>query len=283
MKRLSRYVSLSSILLISFVLAILRPADLYAEAVKINEVTYAASDFKFAGPDRLQAGVTNLYVTNEGPGPHHVVLVKLSEGKTAEDLKGALTLDSSGRLPDWAKYMGGPNAITPGEVASATVNLTEGRYALICVIPDQNGMLHAALGMIKSLQVTKGSETFAVVPEADLTIEMADFVFKIPKPITAGRHVIRAVNTGTMPHEAAVVRLDPGATAMDITTAFAPGADDPPPGVFLGGTSPIEQGDAATFSANFLPGRYALMCFMPDLKSGKPHSLLGMATEFTVK
>ena len=283
MKHLARFLSVFSVLLISLAIANLQPATVSAEVVKINEVTYAASDFRFAGPGRVKAGVTNLYVTNEGPGPHHVVLVRLSEGKTAEDLKAAFIQDNSGRLPAWAKYMGGPNVITPGEVASAMVNLTEGRYALVCVIPDTNGVLHAALGMIKPLEVTKASKTFAAVPEADLTIEMADFVFKVSKPITAGRHVIRTVNHGTMPHEAAVVRLDPGATAMDIALAFAPGVTTPPPGKFLGGTSPIEQGDSGVFSADFLPGKYALICFMPDLETGKPHALLGMATEFTVK
>ena len=31
------------------------------------------------------------------------------------------------------------------------------------------------------------------------------------------------------------------------------------------------------------PGRYVLLCFVPDEETGQPHALLGMVEEFTVE
>ena len=60
---------------------------------------------------------------------------------------------------DWVQYAGGPNAHLPGSQASATVNLTEGDYVLMCWIPDKNGVPHVALGMQKALFVRGGKPT----------------------------------------------------------------------------------------------------------------------------
>ena len=37
------------------------------------------------------------------------------------------------------------------------------------------------------------------------------------------------------------------------------------------------------FTADFAPGKYGLICFLPDAKDGKPHLAHGMVREITVK
>jgi hypothetical protein len=37
-----------------------------------------------------------------------------------------------------------------------------------------------------------------------------------------------------------------------------------------------------SFTADFVPGKYALICFLPDAKDGKPHFMHGMVQEVTV-
>jgi len=37
------------------------------------------------------------------------------------------------------------------------------------------------------------------------------------------------------------------------------------------------------FTADFTPGNYILMCFLPDAKDGKPHLAHGMTKQITVK
>lgn len=247
-----------------------------------SAVVFVAHDYGFAGPDRIPAGVTTIHVVNKGQDPHQIQLLKLLQGKTAADFRAAITGDSV-RLPNWIKFVGGPNAILPGDESVATMNLAEGEYLLICLIPDKNGVPHMALGMQKPLSVRGAKPTLVSEPKAGLTITLADYRFTQSQPITAGFHTIQVMNHGTQPHEVVVLKLDPGASAKDFGAAFEPGASGPPPGKPVGGVVGLESGEHAFFMARFEPGRYGLICFFPDPITGKPHFMQGMTSEFTVK
>jgi uncharacterized cupredoxin-like copper-binding protein len=58
--------------------------------------------------------------------------------------------------------------------------------------------------------------------------------------------------------------------------------EGPPPGKPLGGVSGLEYGMSGYFTADFTPGNYALICFVPDAKDGKPHFTHGMMQQITV-
>ena len=244
-------------------------------------LVFTAHDYGFDGPDRIPAGLTTMRVVNKGQDLHHIQLVKLLQGKTVADFRAAVTAAPS-RLPRWITFVGGPNAVLPNGDAVATMNLTEGDYLLICIIPDKNGKPHVALGMQKALSVRGAKPTLVSEPKSDITITQADFHFALSQPITAGFHTIQVMNHGTQPHEVVLLKLDPGASAKDFAAAFAPGASGPPPGKPIGGVVGIESGDHAYFTAQFEPGRYGLICFFEDA-TGRPHFMLGMTSEFTVK
>jgi uncharacterized cupredoxin-like copper-binding protein len=44
----------------------------------------------------------------------------------------------------------------------------------------------------------------------------------------------------------------------------------------------LGKGRTGTFTTTLTPGRYAIVCFVPDAKDGKPHEMHGMVREFTV-
>jgi hypothetical protein len=44
----------------------------------------------------------------------------------------------------------------------------------------------------------------------------------------------------------------------------------------------MDGGRHAYINANLEPGNYALVCFMPDAKDGKPHLMHGMIKEVKV-
>lgn len=247
-----------------------------------SPVVFAAHDYGFTGPDRIPAGVTTMQIVNRGQDVHHIQLVKLLQGKTAADFSAALKADPS-RLPHWVKFMGGPNAVVPGGESIATMNLIEGNYLLICIIPDKKGVPHMALGMQKALSVKGGKSALVSEPKAGTTITLRDFQFALSQPITPGMHTIGVMNHGTQPHEVVVVQLAPGASALDFVKAVEPGGSGPPPGKPIGGLVGMETGDHAFFTAQFEPGRYGLICFFPDAATGQPHFARGMTTEFTVK
>jgi len=248
-------------------------------------VVFMAHDYGFSGPDRIPAGITTVRVVNTGREPHHIQFLKLGQGKSTADFRAALAADP-GRLPGWVQYAGGPNAHLPGSPASATLNLTEGNYVLICWIPDRNGVPHVALGMQKAVSVYQGKPTKVSQPKpvrSSLVIEQIDYQFVLSGPVQAGLRTIEVVNHGKQPHEVVVVKLMPGATVTDAIASFEPGASGPPRGELVSGITGIEQGDHIYFTGEFEPGRYGLICFLPDTAGGRPHFLQGMTAEFTVE
>jgi hypothetical protein len=245
-------------------------------------VVFVAHDYGFRGPDRIPAGLTTVRIVNQGQDLHHIQFLKLLEGKTAADFRAAIAVDPS-RLPDWVQYAGGPNAHLPGSLATATVNLTEGDYVVMCWIPDKQGVPHVALGMQKAVFVRGGKPTRVSAPKASLTIKQIDYQFVLSKRIASGLHTIEVMNHGTQPHELVLVKLAPGATVNDVIAAFAPGAAGPPPGELVGGITGIEKGERVHFTGEFEPGNYGLICFVPDVVSGRPHFLHGMTAEFRVE
>ncbi|HET9607152.1 MAG TPA: hypothetical protein VFO87_08870 [Nitrospira sp.] len=245
-------------------------------------VVFVAHDYGFSGPERISGGLTTVRIVNEGRDLHHIQFLKLLQGKSAADFRAAIAADPS-RLPKWVQYAGGPNAHLPGSQASATVNLTEGDYVLMCWIPDKNGVPHVALGMQKALFVRGGKPTKVARAKASITITQIDYQFILSKRIEAGVHTIEVLNHGTQPHELVVVKLAPGATVQDAIASFEPGASRSPQGELVGGITGIERGERVHFTGEFATGRYGLICFVPDAATGRPHFLHGMTTEFTVE
>ena len=245
-------------------------------------MVFTAHDYGFSGPDRLPAGLTTVRIVNVGHDLHHVQFLKLLQGKSAADFRAAIA-ENPNRLPGWVQYAGGPNAHLPGSQASATLYLREGDYVLMCWIPDKNGVPHVALGMQKALFVRGGKPTKVSTPKPSLTVKQVDYQFILSKRIESGFHTIEVMNHGTQPHELVVVRLAPGATVRDALASFEPGAAGPPQGELVGGITGIEKGERVRFTGEFEPGRYGLICFVPDAVTGRPHFLHGMTTEFTVE
>lgn len=245
-------------------------------------VVFEAYDYGFRGPDRIPAGMATMEVVNRGRDLHHLQLVELVEGKTAEDFLVALRNASPG-FPAWVKFVGGPNAVAPGGQATATMRLSAGNYVLLCLIPDQKGAPHVALGMVKPLTVTPMSGTVASEPASDVTITQRDFDFVFSTPIKAGRRTIQVINEGAQPHEVVVVKLASGATVKDFGAAFEPGGSGLPPGQPLGGLVGLEHGGRGFFTVQFEPGRYGLICFFPDPATGAPHFVKGMMLDFSVE
>ncbi|MDO9116401.1 MAG: hypothetical protein Q7U39_00465 [Nitrospira sp.] len=247
-----------------------------------SPVVFTAHDYGFTGPERIPAGLTTMQIVNRGQDLHQIQLLKLQQGKTAEEFRAAMAAQP-GRMPDWVTFVGGPNAIVPGADAVAVMPLAEGDYLLICLIPNEEGIPHLALGMQKALSVRGAQPVAVAAPRADVTITQEDFRFGLSRSIPAGFHTLRVVNHGAQPHEVVVVKLAPGATASEFAAAVEPRTATPPPGAPIGGVVGIERGGDAFFTAQFEPGRYGLVCFFQDRATGTPHFAKGMTLDFTVR
>lgn len=249
-------------------------------AVAPNVVVVTAREFAFDAPDSIPAGLTTIRLVDAGHQLHHVQLVKLDDGKTPNDL--ARALKSGGPWPAWAGWAGGVNPPMPGGgETSATLDVKPGNYALICLIPGPDGVPHVMKGMMRPLTVTPSASPSATTPKSDVTVHLTDYKFALSTPITAGTHTIHIVNDGPQPHELFLARLAPGKTAADLV-AWTEKQQGPPPGAPMGGVSAIAPGMDAFVTENFTPGNYALLCFIPDAKDGKPHVVHGMTKQIKV-
>lgn len=249
-----------------------------------DTVTFTARDHTFDGPASMSTGYLTIRLVNQGHEPHHAQLIKLTQGKTAQDFIAAITAEPSA-TPEWARYAGGPNAVMGDETAEATLDVEAGDYVLICQVPDRQGIPHVAQGMVKPIRVMDDQRRrrSSTNDPADSVIRTLDFRFNVQQPLRAGRQRIRLVNRGVQPHEAVLVQLNPGATLQDFVAFFEPNASGPPPGRPVGGMTGLEQDQEGSFLAKLTPGRYGLICFFLDPVSGMPHFAKGMATEFDVE
>ena len=250
-----------------------------------NVVTVTATDYAFQAPDTIAAGRTTFHLVNKGPDMHHVWLIKLEQGKTLKDLVEATK--TPGPLPKWAVEVGGPNTPMPGGESWATLDLEAGRYVMACVIPAKtDGQPHFMKGMVKEVAVTarRGVQQAGktVAPAADVVMTLDDYDFRMSSPITTATKSIRLRNVAEQTHEAILIKLDPGTTVQQFLGAMEK-PQGPPPGALIGGITGIAKGRTVDIPTSFTPGDYALICFVPDAKDGKPHLAHGMVKQFSVK
>lgn len=283
----------SAVLLALVAMAVIAAAcsSLPAPAV----VAYTAADYSFAGPDSFAGGEVKLTLNNTGREIHHMQLVRLEEGKTAQDLFAALQQPNAA-APSWMKEAGGPSVAAPvspagpGGTSNVTQRLEPGNYVMLCLIPNAQGVPHVALGMAKPITVTAPAVR-AKPPTAKATIVLKDFSFDVKDTLPAGKTVFHVENRGQQHHEAFLFSLAPGKSAADALTFIeGQGPPGPPPFAPANGIQGIEARAEGWFETDLKPGNYGLLCFVPDTRTsvpeadrGKPHFALGMIREFTVK
>lgn len=244
-------------------------------------LSIAAHDYAFELPDTIEAGAVVLKLDNHGKELHHAWVARLDEGKTLADVIAGMK--AHGPPPAWFVSIGGPNVAGPGGSAEATVVLAPGTYVALCFIPAADGVPHVAKGMMKQFTVVaSGAGASAKLPAAQNTMTLTDYDFTVATPLTAGRQVVRLRNTASQSHEAVMFQLAPGRTAADVV-AWVEKPAGPPPFLSALGLTGIDRGIEANLTMDLARGRYALICFIPDAKDGKPHFAHGMIREITVK
>ncbi|HST59500.1 MAG TPA: hypothetical protein VLK84_12440 [Longimicrobium sp.] len=255
-----------------------REAYAQTPAAEPTLVTVTASDFAFAAPATIPAGLTTVRLVNQGKEMHHAQLVRLDDGHTVEELMQT----GHGPMPAWARFVGGPNVPAPQGFTEATMQLPAGTYALVCFIPSADGVPHLMKGMVKPITVVPSQQPSAPAPAADVRLTLRDYAYEITPEITAGRHMIRVENAAVQPHEVVFMRLAPGKTPQDLL-AWEQSRNGPPPAMPVGGTTLLSTGQDNLLAIDFEPGEYALLCFVPDAGDGKPHVAHGMVRQITVR
>jgi hypothetical protein len=125
------------------------------------------------------------------------------------------------------------------------------------------------------------------VPSGDVTFYGTEFAFEGPETIGAGETTFTLVNQGKQPHMIILVELLEGKTIDDVNTYLkTAGPDAKPPKwvreVKLEAFAKPGQENTAK-PVELTAGSYAMLCFVGDKESHKPHALLGMTKALTVE
>lgn len=115
------------------------------------DLTMTLDDYRFDLSEPIRAGLRTIRVENAALQPHEVVVVRLEDGRTAQDFLAFLQ-EPVGEPP--GTMMGGVTWLGTGEANLVTLAFESGAYALLCFVPDAgDGRLHLAHGMIREFTV----------------------------------------------------------------------------------------------------------------------------------
>jgi hypothetical protein len=243
-------------------------------------IVIRTTDHKFAAPATVRAGFTTIEIVNDGADFHHAQMARLNPGVTTAQALAALRKGLEAFVP-LVTLVGGPGLVAPRGRERVSLTLQPGDYLLLCFV-ETNGVPHVASGMVKPLRVTGAVEARpAQVSGGEITLH--DFRVEFPKGFD-GRGTYRVVNQGAQPHEAIFFKLMPGKTVEDVRAFFTQQHPaGPPPAAPMGGVQAMSHGGVNYYQPQLPAGDYAVVCFVPDLASGKPHIALGMINAVTVR
>jgi len=239
-----------------------------------------AQDFAFFAPDSVPAGLTVIQMLNKGPSTHHVQLFRVPDSLVPAAVIADLPPQEP--LPSYLIPVGGPEGAADHSLPVRTILwLYPGSYLLLCRFAAGD-RLHYSLGMARALTVIgSGPTTARALPPVRDTITLHDYNFGMRDSVPAGADTFLVVNRGPHEHHVAVARVLPGRSLEDVLREMT--TDDAPPAAeVLGGTAGLGVGEANLLPIALTPGRYVLLCFVPDPVSGRAHVALGMIREFVV-
>jgi hypothetical protein len=115
---------------------------------------------------------------------------------------------------------------------------------------------------------------------ATIPVRLQEFAFIFDRTATTGGNfAFRVTNAGQQFHELALAKIPANANLQELLAS----EEDVEGFEFIGAVfaAPGETTNMV-FSQPLSAGRYAMVCFIPDERTGTPHAFLGMVSEFTI-
>lgn len=143
------------------------------------------------------------------------------------------------------------------------------------------GVALVFLGILLTLSLSAcgGEEKVTVVK-----VTGNEFAFQVPQTVKAGLVRFEFQNTGQQSHHMQLLKLAEGKTFDDLGQAFATGDVGAALQMvtFVGGVASVGPGASGNSTHVLAPGKYALVCFVPDPSDGVPHFAKGMIAAIEV-
>ena len=238
-----------------------------AEGATGNTLEIIESEYAFNITGEPVAGSLAIDVENAGTELHEIGMAKLLDGKTMDDVRAALeaaTPETENVLEGVTEEDAAIDELGGGQAPGTSYSITgpeveAGEYALLCFIPNSEGVPHFKLGMVASFTVAEGSDDS--LPDPAVTYTATDEKTDGPTEVEAGETAIEVVNDTSTNREILLLKLAEGKTVED-AGAFFESAEQGPPDF---SNSPFEffsfMFDAEadrTLTVNLTPGQWAI-------------------------
>ena len=129
-----------------------RSSDGPVAAMPTADTEMRLNDYNFVTSAPLRSGRQLVKIINNGPQPHEMFVARLDSGYTAAQFITWVRTGMQGQpriVP-----AGGIVALAPGRETIVELNLTPGRYALFCFLPDASGRgEHVDHGMVQEITI----------------------------------------------------------------------------------------------------------------------------------
>lgn len=115
-------------------------------------------DFQFTMPEQIKTGAQTWQIENKGGQWHEMVVVKLNEGVTVQDVLAMMMSETPPEGPPPFEQMAFWAPMSAGERAWTTIDLPAGEYTVLCFLPDfasNPPTSHLEHGMVRTLTVTE--------------------------------------------------------------------------------------------------------------------------------
>ncbi|MBF6592111.1 MAG: hypothetical protein IVW57_16500 [Ktedonobacterales bacterium] len=249
--------------------------------------------FSFSMPNAVHAGRVEVKLVNAGTVDHEAQLFRLKPGVSESDFleelrqvfattNPAVVAQKMRNLLTHASGAGGSAAIPAGASQEVIENLMPGRYVAACLETTPQGVPHFELGM-RAMFTVFGEDEFTA-PASRGTIVETDYSIQMPAAIRESQPLTLRVSVADQTHEVQIMSVPTGTTRQQLLNCFQGKActlAGPPMNV--GGAAGLAPGRSQWVELRLKPGTYAAVCFIPDVRRGLPHALLGMVTVFVVE
>ncbi len=264
-----------------------------------NEATVkiVSRGMNFELPKKIKSGWQTINYENRSGDTHFFVLEKLPEGKHLEDSEKevvpvfveAMNLINKGNteegfkkfeeLPEWffnIKFLGGAGLVSPGNTASTTLKLEPGNYLIECYVKMPDGTFHSAMGMLEEIEVLpantkmeepKAANIINISTEAGIVLDntpetgLQSFQVNFLDQKAYENFVGHDVNLVRYTSESDLKALNDWMNWVGVNSFISPSPENLE---FLGGVQEMPAGSTAYFTANLIPGKYALVAEVPD-------------------
>lgn len=260
-----------------------------------HTVDITGVDFRFRIDTHggAEAGLVQIRFHNRGHEDHQAQLFRLNDGVTPAKFTADLAAGTAALFAD-SVPTGGAAIVRPRDDQPVWDALQAGTYAVVCFVPDVDGVPHFVKGMVGFFELhewVNPEELAELRPQHRVqrqVIKAHDLTYTMPKVLLRNR-IYKFEDTDSADvHELNLARLKPGKTVADAKAYFAkfalPGNPGPAPFWSEGGHGAVlPQGGHGWFLVDDDRGRYVAYCLVPDEKTGIPHAAEGMVVGVQVR